>query len=143
MQTKLLIAGSTLGICLLIAAGAVGYRFGHEAGVRDHALQIEQTRQAGESFQKAWHEGLDKAQAEQAERDRAAQKLHDLDEAEGKPARLQALEAKLDEIDYRESPAYKEGMATLPEDQRQKWDDDCRTHWEKAKADTLEQAARD
>lgn len=124
---------------VLVVTFAAGYR----TGTGSRAQQMIDAREAGTTFQREWHEGIDKADAERAEKNRLMQEQHDREQVEGKPARLQALKEKLDAIDYRDNPTYKEGMATLPEDQRQKWDDDCRTGWEKAKADAIEQAARE
>lgn len=68
MRQKVLI-GAAIGLWLVTGIGA--YQWGYASGERDHAIQLEQVRQAGEDFQRAFQQGMADAQRE---RDEAAQR---------------------------------------------------------------------
>lgn len=122
------------GVALaLVVSFAVGYR----TGTGSRAEQLIDARQAGEDFQRAFYEGIDKAQAERAEKNRVEyeQQLRDV---EAQKARQQEVvdEARA-AYDYRKDPAYLEARARLPESERAAFDARVEAEWNRLEAERL------
>ncbi len=101
----------------LVATFGVGYRVG--TGSRES--QLIDARQAGEDFQRAWFEGIDKVQAERDEKFRVMQEEQDRKRAEQKAQTDQAV-AEINaqaRRDFMKNPDYLEALSQLPESERQ------------------------
>ena len=105
----------TIGVVIaLVVAFGAGYRVGK--GSRES--QLIDARQAGEDFQRAWYEGLDKAQAERAEKNRVMQEQEDANRAASDARTRQQIIDFHANYDCNTDPHCHEAMTQLPEDQR-------------------------
>ena len=108
----------TIGVVIaLVVAFGAGYRVGK--GSRES--QLIDARQAGEDFQRAWFEGVDKVQAEREEKFRVMQEEQDRERAEQKAQTDEAV-AEINaqaRRDFMKNPDYLEALSRLPESERQ------------------------
>ena len=117
--------GVTACALVMVVTFAAGYR----TGTGSHAQQMIDAREAGATFQREWFEGVDKAQAERAEKNRVDYEQQ-LREIEARKAHEQEIvdEART-AYDYRKDPSYLEARARLPESERAAFDERVEAEW--------------
>ena len=118
-------------VLALVVSFAAGYRAGACAG------QLADARQAGEDFQRAFYEGVDKAQAERAEKNRVAWEQQQRDVEAQKARQQEVVDEARAAYDYRKDPAYLEARARLPESERAAFDARVEAEWNRLEAERL------
>lgn len=114
MSRKALIVAALAWVLTVVIAFALGHQMG-KAGL---LIAPAEARQGGEDFQRAWYEGLDKAQAERAEKNRVMQEQEDANRAASDARTRQQIIDFHANYDCNTDPHCHEAMTQLPEDQR-------------------------
>ena len=117
MRSKVLIA--LLIVCLLAVVGFYGYQMGQSKAAADEAANLEEIRRRSEAAARAFHQGIEDAGREQAEKNRVMQEQDDARKRAENANTQRMLIDYHDRFDCERDPDCQKALEQLPEDQRQ------------------------